>query len=205
MALKNRSDVKVTYAKIKDGKFYLSTDKENKVPFDSLEGVITDIFLKEETYEGKPIKKLYVAVTDGDEKTLIGFSFDSSYTTSLVGFLVNADLSKKLELSPSEKTVTKNDVEVKERKIFVSQDGKNMSSHFTKLNPNGLPAMKKIKFNGKDVWDKTEFLEFFEKTINEVLKPRLTGSVSTPTVPQEDNAGGLPWDDNTTVPDDLPF
>lgn len=207
MALKTRSDLKTTYAKIKDGKFYLSTDKENKTPFDSLEGVISDIFFKDETYEGKVIKKLYIAVADGDEKILIGFSFDSSYTTTLIGFLMNADLSKKLEISPLEKTVNVNGTDVKKRSLLVSQDGTFMKAYFTKDHPNGLPAMKKVKFNGKDVWDKTEFLEFYEKTINETIKPKLINwPLESASV--NDAVGTYPWDKPNVENDataDLPF
>lgn len=212
MALKNRSDQKVAYAKIKEGKFYLATDKDYKNPFDSVEGTIVDLFLKDETYEGKPNRKLYVAISDGDEKTLIGFSFDSAYTTTLISFLKNADLSKPLEISPVEKVEIVNGIEKKKRSLLVSQNGSFMKSYFTRNEPNGLPEMRKIKFNGKDVWDKTEFLQFFENTISD-LKNSL-GSNSTSYIPKSESVtyknqdnqkeeASLPW--NTEDSDDLPF
>lgn len=208
MALKNRSDQKVAYAKIKDGKFYLATDKEYKNPFDSVEGTIVDLFIKDETYDGKTNRKLYVAVSDGTEKTLIGFSFDSSYTTTLISFLKNADLSKPIEISPTEKKEIVNGTEKVRRSLLVSQEGRFMKAYFTRNQPNGLPEMRKIKFNGKDVWDKTEFLQFFENTINDLKQSLKGGSrpehgVIYKNEPSVEVEAKLPWEEDAS--DDLPF
>ena len=207
MALKNRSDQKVAYAKIKDGKFYLTTDKEHTTPFDSIEGTITDLYLKEETYEGKTNKKLYVVVSDETEKTIIGFGFDSSYTTSLISFLKNANLGKKLEIHPKEQTTTVDGVERKKRSLLVSQDGTFLHGFF-KRGDGQVPDMVKVKFNGKDLWDKTDFLAFYEKTIGElkntVGKAPVVVAEAVSYIDEEPTTTKVPWDDN---PDDdgLPF
>jgi hypothetical protein len=69
-----------------------------------------------------------------------------------------------------------------------------------------VPDMVKVRFNGKDLWDKTDFLAFYEKTIAE-MKHDL-GFVAphtelVPNEPVEQIDSKLPWADADS--DDLPF
>lgn len=206
MGLKNRTESNVKYVKLKDGRFYLSKDETN-TPFDELEGTLADIQLRDEEYEGTPIRKLYLTMLDGDDKYIVGFSFDSSYTSSFIGFLKNADLSENISLHPMLREENVNGKDISKRSLLVSQNGKFLKSFFTKDNPNGLPKMKKIKVSGKEVWDKTDMLEFYENLLVNEFRPKIanrdivTSKVTASPVATPDTSNGETED----ALDELPF
>ena len=197
MGLKQRQAA--NYVKIKDGKFYLSTDKEHKTPYDEFEGLLTNMAFREDEYEGQKIEKLQLTMNDGEADYIISFSFDSAYTSSLVGFLKNADLSRPLSIVP----ISKTEGEKVRRSILVRQDNKFVKAYYTKDNPHGLPEMKKVTLNRKTVWDKTDFLEFFRNVILNELVPQL-GNANTPAVAATPVAQEH-INEADEVADDLPF
>ena len=157
-----------TYIRFKEGKFFRSNDKDQL--FTEIEGEIIGINLANDEYEGKPIKKLVIKMTDGEENFILSLSFDSSYASNLIGFLKNADLSKPLSLVGTFK-------EGKDGKrnpgILVKQDEKFMKAFYTKDAPNGLPPMVQ-KRNGK--WDKDDMSEFLENVVLEELAPSVSNT-----------------------------
>lgn len=220
MGLKNRDGLKTSYVKVKDGKFYLSTDKELTAPFDELTGIMTDAFLKDEDYLGVPQRKMYIALEDADGKYLLGLNIESSMASSLIGFLANADLSREVALVPRMEKTNKNGKDIEKRTILVAQDGKFLKSKFTKENPNGLPPMQKVeRRGGKIEWIKDEMLDFYEDLIINTFKVQASknkGSVpavtsengaSVTTVSDSPNKGAkLPWSsDDDEDGEDLPF
>lgn len=205
MGLKQRTSTG-SYVRLKDGKFYLPND-ESKTAYDELEGKLVDIYLKDETYEGQPLRKLYAVMNDGDQNLIVSFRFDSRYATSFLTFLKNVDLKEPFTLCPivNEKKDARGET-VKEASILIKQDGSFAKSYYSKDKPNGLPQMKQIKVNGKLVWDKTEMLDFFENVVENEIKPALPKAESkivireeaesTPTYVEEDVEGEdeLPWE-----------
>lgn len=175
MALKNR-DTNVIYLKCVEGKFYLSSDKEKKQPYDELEGIITDIGIRTDVYEGTPMKKLYLSIESDGSIYSISFNMDSSYTSTFMSFIKNADITKPLSLFPLLKEENKNGKDTKRYSILIKQDGNFMKSYFTKDDPKGLPQMKEIKVSGKTMWDRTDMIEFYEDIINNELKPIVKGN-----------------------------
>lgn len=176
---KNPNNLK--FVKIKDGKFYLSTDKENTEPYDDLTGFITDFRFKDEEFNNTKIRKLYVYIKSADGTYAFSVSIDSSYASSLIGFLKNADLTQELKLIPSLK-LAKNDKgeDVKKYTIFVEQNGDALKSFYSRTSGNTLPEFKKLKVSGKFVWDKTEFLEGLENVVNNDLIPAVRDNKNTP-------------------------
>lgn len=217
MGLKNRDGGKTSYVKMKDGKFYLSTDKDLETPFEELYGTITDVYLKDEVYNGIPNRKLYLVIEDGVERMIIGFNIEATMTCGLIGFLKNADLTQALSLVPKFEIIKKDGQEFKRKSILVTQNGTFLKSLFTKDNPNGLPAMQKIERRGGKVeWVKDEMLDFLENIVINEFKPKVNankGNVSV--VVQElspvstdkaSTTASLPWDNGADVgDDDLPF
>lgn len=199
MGLKNNSTANVQYVKIKDGKFLLNKD-ETKTPHDELEGTLVDIYTKDEEYEGKPSKKLYVALEDQDTKFALGMHFDSSYASTFLSFIKNADLTQPLTLIPLEKEVIKDKVVIKKRSLLVKQNGTFLKGYFTQTEPNGQPQMKQVKVSGKLVWDKTDLLAFYEEVVDG-LKSQLQGKKG---VIVKEKAEKLPWDKEEES-SDLPF
>lgn len=194
------------YVKLKEGKFYLSTDKDAENPYDELTGLVTDFRFKDEEYKGVKNRKLYVNVKDDDVTYSFSVSIDSSYASSLINFLKTADLTEKLTFIPSMKN-DKNDKgeDVKKYSIFVKQDDTALKGYYSKATGNSLPEFKKLKVSGKVVWDKTDFLEELERIVVEEFIPSvqknkspLIKEVSTPVDPDdladgEDDGADVPW------------
>ncbi len=183
------------YLRIKEGKLYLGTDKECKDPYDEITGTIKGFSFKEDEFEGQKIRKLVVKIESDGENYLLSFPFDSSYTTTLVSFLKNADLSRTVTLVPS----LKKEGDKTRRALLVSQDGTFMKHFYTKDNPNGLPQMKQ-KRNGK--WDKDDMMDFIEDVITKEFMPAVNGDVSDAEPTRATPKVMVESDDSS---DDLPF
>lgn len=201
----NKKGANVKYVRLKNGKFYLSSDKELSEPFDELEGRVVDFFFRDEDYQGTVTKKLYIAIADAVDKYLLGLNFESSYTSKLLAFLKNADLTKNLSISIGTEDASFNGKDWTKTTLFVNQNGRSVSAAYTKANPNGLPEMKKVKVGNKTVWDKSDFLDFYENLVRNVLKPQLEGE-STPVEGKNDDEGKdkAPWEVESNDAD-LPF
>ena len=108
---------------------------------------------------------------DGD-KAILQMPFSSGTASSFIKALPNVDLSKDVKLSPK--------MEEKDGKkkttLFVNQGGKAAKWFWTKDNPGDLPQMKKIKIKGKESWDDSDQLEYFENYIKEEILPKINAS-----------------------------
>lgn len=209
MGLKQNSS-NVQYVRIKEGNFYLSTDLET--PYTDLEGQIVDLYFRDDKFNDQVIKKLNVVLLDGDDKYVLSFPFDSSYSTSFLGFLKNADLTKPLTLSIKVKEYKDKKGESKTRRsVLISQGGQWLKSFYSNTTGELMPEIKQVRVSGKVLWDKTDLLDFMEKLVNEEFKPQLTKerpkvSFASEKVPVK---AALPWEADEDVADetddDLPF
>jgi hypothetical protein len=204
MGLKTRT-TEATYVRIKNGKFFLSSDKEFENPYDEIEGTVKDIFIKNDVFNGKPLEKVYVALHDGDTKYLVSFPFDSSYNTSFLSFIKNANLDRPVSLFLKQTDIK--DSDSKRTTFLISQDGTFLKAFYTKDNPNGLPPMVQRR-SGK--WDKEDMMEFLREVIENELKPYLNSK--QPLIQHEEGvepktSNELPWEASTVDDndDDLPF
>lgn len=106
---------------------------------------------------------------DGEEIYHLQLSYSNSYATAFLKMLPNIDLAEKIKITPDLKTV-----EGKTRSaLFINQDEQPIKHAFTKDNPNGLPPLVKTVISGKDVWDDTAQLAFFEDMVNTQIRPKL--------------------------------
>ena len=210
MGLNKTAGGNAKFIRIKDGKLYVGKDE---VGYDEIEGIITDIYLKDEEFENRPQTKLYVVLEDESERYILNVGFESSYSTSLIGFLKNADLKQSLTLVPILKKETKDGKEVENRRILVKQNGSFLKAFYTKDNPNGLPAMvKNVRRGGKIGWDKTDMMDFYAEVVEKELKSAVSGN--KPTVFRHDDAplsaAASKYQtavdvENEVAEDDLPF
>lgn len=195
MGLGNRS--KANFVRIKDGKFYLSSDLNT--PYDELSGYIKDISFRDDEFEGKTIRKLVLNIDSDGDSFVLAFPFDSSYSSSFVSFIKNADLSKEVVLVP----VSKTEGDKTTRSLLVKQDGNWLKSYYTKATPHGQPDFKKVvKKSGKVEWDKEDFLEFRENVIMKELKPSLRAKIEVSDV-DDDGPELTSGEDEDN--DELPF
>ncbi len=173
MGLGNNSS-NVKYVRIKDGKLYLNSDLETS--FDELSGLLTRMSFKDDTYKDQTIRKCNIGLTDAEDGTtyVLGLSVDSSYFSSLVSFLKNANLAEPITLHPKINKYKKDDGSDGERRsILVSQDGHFLKSFYSKDSGNKLPEFKKVMVNKKPVYDKGDFLEELERIVTEEFIPKL--------------------------------
>lgn len=173
MGLKN-STSNGTYIRFKDGKFYVAKDLKNPdaVGYPELEGTITKFNIVDDEFEGQVIRKLVINLQDEEgENYILSIGFESVYATQLISFLKNADLKEKLSLVG----MLGEEKDGKRRtSILVKQNGTFLKSHYTKDNPNGIPALKQITVNKKKVWDKAEMLDFLENVVLNEFNSDLT-------------------------------
>jgi hypothetical protein len=93
-------------------------------------------------------------------------------------------LKKPITIHPRiEAKETKSGEEVKRQTILLSQEGKFLKGFHTRDVPNGLPPLKPVTVNGGVVWDKTDMINFYIDTIDNILRPSINGEeVTTTTV-----------------------
>jgi hypothetical protein len=149
--------------------------------YDSVEGIITGI----KTRDGNYGKELHVTLAD-DAAYVLQLSLSSGPASSLLKALPNVDPTKPLRIIPK---VQEKDG-VKRTALILSQDNAGVKWAFTKENPGDLPPMEKIKVKGKETWDDSKQLEYFEQMITDFAK-KLTAIV--------------PPVENSEVNHDLPF
>ncbi len=197
MALGNRN-ANLNYVKLKDGKFFLGKDTET--PYSELEGSVTKAYYRDEEFEGAPIRKFIMVLSDDSGDYQLSLNVESSSYGGLISFLKNVDVTKPLTLHPKMEISNKDGKEITKRTILVSQDGKFAKSYFTKDNPHGLPAWNVVKVGNKKVTDKTEYLEFLEAFVkNEIFVDRAETPVKKEVTAKEDDVEestdtSLPWD-----------
>lgn len=200
--LKNR-DVTKKYIRIKGGKIYVGKDLENG--YDEIEGVITNMYYKDEQFNGADQRKLILVLSDGTDNYQLGVNTGSNSYSALVSFLHNVDLTQPVTLHPREEILKKEgQPDVNKNTILVSQGGKFAKSYFTKDEPHGLPRWDQVKVGKKIVTDKSNYLEFLENFVTTELLPQVSKNVVNKTtvnvpVEQEVIAGEeedskLPWD-----------
>lgn len=168
----NASNVK--YVRItKQGKFVLNTDLET--PYDELEGTLTGLRWKEDEFKGEKIKKCNIGLTDNEGVTyIVGVTVDSSWFSTFVSFLKNADLAQPITLHPKINAYKKQDgTDGERRSLLISQDGVFLKSFYSKESGNKLPEFKKVTVNKKTVYDKGDFLTELERIVNEEFIPKL--------------------------------
>jgi hypothetical protein len=149
--------------------------------YDSLTAKLTDIKVKESDFG----KFWTLVFDDGQMNFFIDLNFSGGYAISFLKALPNADVTKEMTIVPkyTEEGDKKSSV------IFINQNGKGLKHFWTKDNPGELPPMVKIKVKGKEAWDDSDRLEYLYKYVNEVILPKVGGSV------EQGNAGADSFDD----------
>jgi hypothetical protein len=211
MGLSNNANSGIKYVRVKDGKFILSTEPD--VLYDELEGLITGIRFKDEEYNGQTLRKCLFTLIDIEDGTnyQVGFPVDSSYFNTVISFLRNADLTQPLTLCPKIQGYKKEDgTDGERRSVLVKQNGTFLKGYYGKATGNQLPDFKKVKVNGKTMYDKTDALGELERVVNEVLIPTLskeeivkpvaetsktTKKVVEAKEPTAEGGAKLPWDE----------
>jgi hypothetical protein len=186
-----------------DGTVYYEIQKPN------FTGRLVKVDIREAKIGDKTEKFLDVHFLANKEVVKIGMKLDSGYGFGFLSTIPSAKIDGLILIAPFYKEADGK----KETKIFIKDEtceGKEWCKQFfTKDNPNGLPDLEKTTYKGKEVWDNTKRLAYFENTLipklNEGLK-KIWGdgseTAATTSAPKaEPKAAPKP----EPVHDDLPF
>lgn len=197
------ADGKITQSAKEDTAGAVKHVKDGKISYrlihDAIEGILTNISIKENEYNGQKIRSWVLTISDMGLTYQLELSIKGGYGSSMIKALANPkiDFSKPLKFSPWAKTVNNK----QKTAMYVSQSGDQIDWFFTKETPNGLPEPKKVMFEGTEKWDWYDQLQFLEKYAETKIKPAIQENQPTqaevkPTV-----------DFNTSAPEDdyLPF
>ncbi len=145
------------------------TNKSGKEVYELLysvvEGLITNVSISE---AGEFGKELHIKLVNEGEVYVIQTGASGGNAFGFLSRVPNINFAEMVELRPYailDKATNKT------KSYFIAYqknaEGKytKLDSAFTKENPNGLPELKKIKFQGKDVFDDTDRITFFEQMI----------------------------------------
>lgn len=141
-------------------------------------------------------------INDGNEDFQLQMRLDSGYGRAFCNIILNADLKKRMKISPTFETVD----DKQKSGMFINQGGTALKWYFTKDNPHDLPPMEKVIFKGKENWDNTKQLEYYINMLLTKVKPALGGTPSIVDGPAHELDGRIPTAAEITEPiDDLPF
>lgn len=140
------------------------TTKEGKLVheefYDSVSGFILSVTVDEHEQYGKSWV-INIKDDSGTEyKLKVGYS--SGYAQAFLKVFPNVNLTKPVEIVPSMKVMPDGK---KKASMFIMQGGTWLKHYYTRENPNGLPELQKIKVKGKETWDDSDRMEFFEKMV----------------------------------------
>lgn len=169
-------------------------------------GILTGISVRTSQYQGSEMKEWQFDLTDGQENYQVQMMYDSRYATSLLFALANpaVDFGQPITITPWMKVVD----DKKKTSCYLKQGETPIDWHFTRDNPNGLPELELVKFQGRERWDSYNRMVFLEKYINDNVKPKLKGaaasSLHAPAVHDTQSLPARTYDD-LPEEDDLPF
>lgn len=190
------------FVNIKQGELVIKTKESVQETYGSLTGILTNIGISRQEYQGQGYDRLELTISDGSETYELQMRFDSGYGRGFCYTIKNADLSKPIKFAPYYKEKDGK----KESWLFLSQWDKALPRYYLKDAPNGLPPMKKVTFKGQDMWDNAEQLSFWREMLFNDIKPNLVHpAVFQSDVVSEEKSGTIEASDITEPIDDLPF
>jgi len=138
------------YLNIKNGKISYKKNKDDKEysTCGYVEGTITGVKFEEKEYNNKKYIQASITIVDGEEKYLLQMDINSGYFINMCNSLRNGDLTKRVKLTP---WMTEKDSK-KRSGMYVDQNGASLKWFSTKENPNGVPALEKVVFEGNEKW-----------------------------------------------------
>jgi hypothetical protein len=127
-----------------------------EVPYKNLSAYIKNI-VKEDTKFGAKVN----IILEADKEYVLTFNPDNNFLLGIFKRLPNVEATKVIDFSATETPDEKGKMQTS---LFMAQSGNNIAWKYTNTNPNGMPLSKKVTFNGKEMTDKTEQIEFLWKS-----------------------------------------
>jgi hypothetical protein len=213
----NNDKGSATYLRIADGKIVEEVDKNTigavsrtTKPSDEhpegrevwerrdsyLEGVVTSMWRKEREYKGDINRSLVLRISDVGENCQLEIKEGGRYWSSFMLRLPNMDLTKPIRIAPYDFT-DKEGKRVIGLNVF--QGDVKVAPKWDKNNPGDLPQGRKVRVNGKDVWDFEERDQYLIKVMEKIaagLKEKDNAIAATsgePVASKVDDDNDLPF------------
>lgn len=146
------------------------------IKYSALQGRIKKLELREEPISKnspKKEKQIYVTLDDGENIMKLKMKAISGYGISLINRL---DSLCRMSLESNVVTIGSYNIYDNERMhfnngIYIHVDSVKIPNSFTKENMPKGTEWKKTVFNGKDQWDRTNYLKFFASILKDKLIP----------------------------------
>lgn len=167
-----------TFCNIIEGKFAIKATAETEgavkrinkneqqvfeVHHNAVEGFLHSV----DTAEGKYGKYLSISLRDDNGIYVVQIPLDSSFAYSFFNRTNKINFDKEIEL----RSYAFEKGGKKTRSIVVYQFGQKLDKQWSEENRGELPDLKKIIYQGKEVWDSTDRVTYFEK-LAETLKAK---------------------------------
>lgn len=165
MRVAEKTDTSVEYKIAKGPNEGMIVHEEH---FDELEGLVLDIYSSTHDQYGTTWGIL-VKDEEGAMYTL-KFSQKSPYFTGFFTRLENCDLSRPVSFRT---WVIKQENGTEKYYGTIMQAGEKIAPKYTKDEPNGMPELKKVFFDGKDQWDSYDRDQFLIEIVSR-LQPELS-------------------------------
>ena len=161
-----------------------------------VEGVVISMFRKEREYKGEVMNSLAIRLKDGGEVYQIDLNEGNRYWSSFMLRLPNLDLSKSVRLLPYDFT------DKEGRRVVgmnLMQGSDKVQPKWTKDSPGDLPQGRKVRVNGKDVWDFEDRDQYLLKVMQSIASKlqaadtAIGGAQGEPVVVSDEDDDGLPF------------
>jgi hypothetical protein len=161
-----------------------------------VEGVVISMFRKEREYKGEVMNSLAIRLKDGGEVYQIDLNEGNRYWSSFMLRLPNLDLSKSVRLLPYDFT------DKEGRRVVgmnLMQGSDKVQPKWTKDSPGDLPQGRKVRVNGKDVWDFEDRDQYLLKVMQAIASKlqaadtAIEGGKDEPVVVSDEDDDGLPF------------
>ena len=150
-------------------------NKMNKIVFEkkykSVTGIIVAINKRDHAEYGSDWR---IHLRNGETLFVISMYCSSNYAEDFMKRVENLDMSIPVKLAPY---YILDEEKNKYRGYFVPyQNGNKVESLYTKDNDwNGLPKMEQITVKGKEVWDNSKRIDYFETMLETKIRPQFEG------------------------------
>lgn len=169
-----------------------------EIPYRNLTAYIKDI-VKEESKFGAKVN----VILQADREYKLTLNPDNQHLLGIYKRLPNIDPTLPIEFSATQSPDEEGKMQTS---LFMSQNKKNIAWYYTNANPNGMPLAKKVTFNGKEMTDKTEQIEFlWQNSVMPFLSSIPSSFDNGEVINTEILDNGIMDDIGEINPEDIPF
>lgn len=120
-----------------------------------VDGVITSMYHKDKEYKGETVAELHVRLSDGAERYCLQVNKGNRYWVGIMMRLPNINFQRSVRFSPYDFEGKDEATGGKKQVVGINlfQNGVKIAPAWTKDQPGDLPLGRKVRVNGKDVWD----------------------------------------------------